>query len=146
MAIADRAFAPVLTMVMYHYMRPVSLAPAREMQGDGMVFGAHGDRRLWLGLTSHSELAADVAGLVAALGAIGPQIERGSCGYPFGSQTEMVRTAASAAGFRHGFTVVPHLWSQTDARLAIARLDTNDLPHRPDATDPWQARSTAAMP
>lgn len=122
----------------------LTLAEAREMQQAGMAFGGHGDRHLWHGLASPSELAAEVAGSVAALGAIGAQVEGGFYGYPFGSQTEAVRTAVSTAGFRLGFTVVPQLWSQTDDRLAIARLDTNDLPHRPDATDPWLARSTAA--
>ncbi len=120
------------------YLTP---AQAREMLGAGMGFGGHGDRHLWHGLASPTDLAAEVAGSIAALAAIGVSPQDSCYCYPFGSQTEAVRQSVAAAGFRAAFTVVPELWRPGSDLLQIARLDTNDLPHRPTAQDPWLMRA-----
>ncbi|TAG11683.1 MAG: hypothetical protein EAZ40_17000 [Rhodobacterales bacterium] len=116
------------------YLTP---AQAQEMLAAGMGFGGHGDRHLWHGLASPDDLAAEVAGSVAALAAIGVQPDGACYCYPFGSQTEAVRSSVAAAGFRAGFTVVPELWTPGSDPFQIARLDTNDLPHRPTAQNHW---------
>ena len=118
----------------------LTAAQAREMRAQGMEFGGHGDRHLWHGLASPEDLAAEVAGSVATLRAIGAPVQGSFYCYPFGSETEAVRKAIAAAGFSGGFTVVPDLWSPEADPLRIARLDTNDLPHRPDTGDLWLAR------
>lgn len=125
------------------YLTP---AEAREMLGAGMGFGGHGDRHLWHGLASPQDLAAEVAGSVAALGAIGLRPQDACHCYPFGSQTDAVRQSVAAAGFRAGFTVVPDLWTPGSDAFQIARLDTNDLPHRPTVQDPWLGRGMDARP
>lgn len=120
------------------YLTP---AQAREMLGAGMAFGGHGDRHLWHGLTSPQDLAAEVAGSVAALATIGVRPQDACYCYPFGSQTEAVRESVADAGFCAGFTVVPDLWAPGSDPFQIARLDTNDLPHRPTTQDPWLLRA-----
>ncbi len=119
----------------------LTTAQAREMLGAGMGFGGHGDRHLWHGLASPQDLAAEVAGSVAALTAIGAPVEGACYCYPDGSQTGAVRASVAAAGFGAGFTVVPDLWSPGADRFQIAQIDTNDLPHRPMPNDPWAAQA-----
>ncbi|NJS38702.1 MAG: polysaccharide deacetylase family protein [Rhodobacteraceae bacterium] len=124
------------------YLTP---AQAQEMLAAGMVFGGHGDRHLWHGLASPEDLAAEVAGSVAALAAIGVSPQSACYCYPFGSQTEAVRQSVADAGFRAGFTVVPELWLPGSDPFQITRLDTKDLPHRPMQEDPWLVRALDAQ-
>ncbi len=118
---------------------------AREMRAGGMEFGGHGDLHLWHGRATPNELVNEVEGAVAALSAIGAPVKDGYYCYPFGDQTVDVREAVQTAGFSVGFTVVPELWANNKDRLAIPRLDTNDLPHAPRSDCPWvvKARATA---
>ncbi len=118
------------------YLTP---AQAKEMLAAGMAFGGHGDRHLWHGLASPEDLAAEVAGSVAALRAIGAPVDGACYCYPYGSQTSAVRAQVAAAGFGAGFTVVPDLWAPGADPFQISRLDTNDLPHRKTPDDPWAA-------
>jgi peptidoglycan/xylan/chitin deacetylase (PgdA/CDA1 family) len=120
------------------YLTP---AEAREMLKAGMAFGGHGDRHLWHGLASPEDLAAEVAGSVAALTAIGAPVKGAAYCYPYGSQSAAVRESVAAAGFCAGFTVEPDLWTPGSDPFQVSRLDTNDLPHRPTPDDPWAARA-----
>jgi len=102
---------------------------AREMRAAGMEFGGHGSRHLWHGQCSPADLAAEVAGSVAALQAIGAPVRDGFYCYPFGSEGPAVRRAVGQAGFAHSFTTVPAVCDLAVADgLALPRLDTNDLP------------------
>ncbi len=110
----------------------LSPAQARAMRAGGMEFGGHGDRHLWHGECSAEDLAAEVAGSLAALAAVGAPARFYS--YPFGSEGPAVRAAVGAAGFAIGFTVEPAVCNPaTVDPLRIPRLDTNDLPHDPGA-------------
>jgi peptidoglycan/xylan/chitin deacetylase (PgdA/CDA1 family) len=113
---------------------------AHDMLSGGMAFGGHGDLHLWHDQTSPEQLAREVAGSAAAMNAIGAPVNGGAYCYPFGGQNDAVRDAVRAAGFSIGFTVVPALWSPSADHLQISRLDTNDLPHKPDPQCPWLAQ------
>lgn len=146
--IAAQLFARHVTVDPTGFAEDLYLSPveAREMLGAGMGFGGHGDRHLWHGLASPQDLAAEVAGSVAALTAIGCRPQDACYCYPYGSQTGAVRASVADAGFRAGFTVVPDLWSPGADLFQIARLDTNDLPQRPTAEDPWLIRAVEDRP
>lgn len=109
----------------------LSVEQAREMRSYGMEFGGHGDVHLWHGLASAEELTCEVTGAAQALQAIGAPVAGGFYSYPFGSVTQAVKAAISAAGFRVGFTVQPDLWVPGSDSLGVPRLDTNDLPRHP---------------
>lgn len=119
----------------------LTIEHAREMRAAGNEFGGHGANHLWHALASKEELAAEVAGSVKALEAIGAPVEGGFYCYPFGSHDQDVCRAVANAGFQIGFTVEPKLFPlESGDPLRISRLDTNDLPKSPMVRgDPWLA-------
>jgi peptidoglycan/xylan/chitin deacetylase (PgdA/CDA1 family) len=113
---------------------------AREMRAGGMEFGGHGNLHLWHGEATPDELAQEIGGACAALAAIGAPVQDGFYSYPFGSETDLVRTGISNAGFRIGFTVKPDVWATSADPLRVARLDTNDLPLQNRPNCQWLAK------
>ncbi len=129
--LAERMFRRHVTADVAGFAEALYLTPsqAMEMRAEGMEFGGHGDRHLWHGRCSAAELAAEVAGSVAALRAIGAPVAGGFYCYPFGSEGDAVVQAVAGAGFAIGFTVDPRVAdTATMQPLRIPRLDTNDLP------------------
>lgn len=142
-AISTALFVRHVTADAAGFAETLYLTPdqAREMIAGGMEFGGHGNRHLWHAKCPAPDLAAEVAGSVAALRAIGAPVSGAFYCYPFGNQDDRVTASVQKAGFAAGFTVEPHLSTPDRCDpFRIARLDTNDLPKSAQAEPTlWQA-------
>lgn len=98
------------------------------MKRSGMDFAVHGYDHYWLEKLSYPEIQKDITMSLEVLEGV---IDRNSWTmvYPYGSYSSEVLSYISNNGCKLGFTTEVRLADvQTDAPLALPRLDTNDFP------------------
>lgn len=100
------------------------------MSQAGMAFGSHGSRHVRLPLLDDETLADDLDRSLVFLRENGIDLTGGwSLCYPHGAQDARVRAAAATRGCVLGVTIEPRVATiGVDDRLALPRLDTNDVP------------------
>jgi peptidoglycan/xylan/chitin deacetylase (PgdA/CDA1 family) len=119
---------------------------AREMREAGMTIGAHGGRHLRLPTLSRDEQALEIDAALQVLDAVGlPRQNFAYCyanGEHDGDSIDLLR----ARGCRIALTTRPDLARiARDGLLTLPRIDTNDLPVRPDVEfNEWTRRAAAA--
>ncbi|ACK84789.1 polysaccharide deacetylase family protein [Methylorubrum extorquens] len=106
----------------------MSLDQMRVMARAGMHFGGHGDRHLWMSRATPAEKAAEVAGAVDLLDAIGVPHDRRTYCYPYGDFDEASIELLKAGGFQAAFTSHPDIAELGQHPVfELPRIDTNDL-------------------
>jgi len=108
----------------------VDAAQLVTMAQSGMTIGGHGWSHRRLDSLSVDVRADELRRSQAFLDSLGviPQ-DRRYLGYPHGSFDDVTILAARNAGFHAGLSGRQGLVSALDDNFALARLDTNDLPH-----------------
>jgi peptidoglycan/xylan/chitin deacetylase (PgdA/CDA1 family) len=119
---------------------------ARAMLAGGMTIGAHGDRHVRLPTLSRDEQAVEIDGALRVLDAVGPPRQNFVYCYANGAYNEDSLELLRARRCSLAVTTRPDL-AKLDAvdLLVLPRIDTNDLPVRPDAEpNEWTRRAAAA--
>lgn len=101
----------------------------RRMLDGGMHVGSHGSEHYWLGHLDRAQQEADVDAAIDFLDAL--QVPEGlfSFCYPYGSFNQTTLDILRSRNCKFGLTTVPGIAeANTEAALALSRLDTNDLP------------------
>jgi peptidoglycan/xylan/chitin deacetylase (PgdA/CDA1 family) len=99
------------------------------MRRHGMHIGSHGYTHAWLDSLSAGEQAVEIDCSLDFLKTFGIQRDNWTIGYPYGGFNDSLLEVARQHNCRLGFTVEPRIANlDTDDRLALPRLDTNDLP------------------
>ena len=122
-------------------------AQLAEMRAAGLAIGGHGARHVWLDSLAAAALRTEIDETRAFLDSLGVAPEGWSFSYPYGGHAATTREALRVAGCAAGFSVVPELVDLGACDpLALPRLDTNDLPLRPDAAPAdWTLRAAQTV-
>jgi peptidoglycan/xylan/chitin deacetylase (PgdA/CDA1 family) len=117
----------------------------RDLRGRGMTVGLHGDRHLRLTTLSVDAQAREIDGALRLLDAIGASRDRFAYCYANGDHDQRSIALLRDRGCAVAFTTHPDLVCLERAdRLALPRLDTNDLPTVGDAAaNNWTRRAAA---
>ena len=137
-AIADGLFRKYVSADMKEFVESLYLTPvqAREMIGDGMHFGSHGDRHIWFGHASEQEQQKDLENSLRLRSALGLREGEYSICYPYGSYSPTSLAQARAQGFTLGFTTRLDLnpLAPETSFLELARIDAGaDVPGKATA-------------
>jgi peptidoglycan/xylan/chitin deacetylase (PgdA/CDA1 family) len=109
------------------YVSPVQL---QEMIDAGMYVGSHGDRHLWLDQLDPEEQRNEVDRSLAFLAKIGAPTSSWIMCYPYGANSESLRSYLRMRDCVAGLTVRVAVASVgTDDPLLLPRVNTNDIPH-----------------
>jgi peptidoglycan/xylan/chitin deacetylase (PgdA/CDA1 family) len=99
------------------------------MRRHGMHIGSHGYTHAWLDSLSPAQQANEADRALDFLSRFGVRPDNWTMGYPYGGYNGSLLEVLRPRGCRLGFTVEPRIANlDTDDRLALPRLDTNDLP------------------
>jgi peptidoglycan/xylan/chitin deacetylase (PgdA/CDA1 family) len=111
----------------------------RCMHRHGMFIGSHGHTHCWLDSISPEEQEREIDLSRCFLRDLGVDTDNWVMCYPYGGYNEPLLAILRRKGCRLGLTVNVGLADlRTEDPLAISRLDTNDLPKRPDgASGAW---------
>jgi len=119
---------------------------AREMRGGGMTIGAHGDRHVRLSTLAPDGQALEIDGALRVLDAVGAGRRRFAYCYANGDHDEHSVELLRARECRVALTTRPALARlERDELFTLPRIDTNDLPVRPDV-EPHEWTSRAGDP
>lgn len=106
----------------------------RCMQRHGMHIGSHGHDHLWLDALDPADQEREVRASIDFLRALGCDLDAWTMGYPYGGFDASLLTILERHGCRLGLsTEVAIADLDHHAPLTLPRIDTNDLPSRPDA-------------
>jgi peptidoglycan/xylan/chitin deacetylase (PgdA/CDA1 family) len=109
----------------------LSLTELRELKKQGMHVGNHTVNHPWLGYVDPSEAISEISrceDLLVAEGLMDESFK--TIAFPFGNSSPHVIEYLETANYGYAFsTVVAEFDPETDHRLGVPRLDTNDLPH-----------------
>lgn len=95
----------------------------------GMHIGSHGYTHAWLNHITPEAQAEEIDQSLAFLGRLGVNSNGWTICYPYGGFNESVLQIAGSRRCSLGFTVEPRVADLgIDDRLALPRVDTNDLP------------------
>ena len=116
-----------VTLVGELYM---SMEQAQLMVANGMYFGSHGSRHIWLNQTDRPAIEADVDESIQFLSQLGmPTNDQWVMCYPYGGYNDLVRDVVRTRGATVGFTTEVRTANlETDDPLILPRYDTNDFP------------------
>ena len=99
------------------------------MRRHGMHIGSHGYTHAWLDSLTPEQQVDEADRALHFLSRFGVRPDNWTMGYPYGGYNESLLDVLRPRGCRLGFTVEPRIANlNTDDRLALPRLDTNDLP------------------
>lgn len=112
----------------------VDLDQLRRMRRSGMFVGSHGHAHLWLNAIDRKAQEKEIDLGLDFLRRIDPQMERWAMCYPYGGYDASLVEVLRSRGCALGLTVEVEIADLArHDRLLLPRLDTNDLPHDPDA-------------
>jgi peptidoglycan/xylan/chitin deacetylase (PgdA/CDA1 family) len=123
----------------------LSLEQLRCMRRHGMHVGSHSHDHLWLDTLTETEQRRQVVASVDFLRVVGCDLDAWTMCYPYGGFDASLLAILGDHGCRLGLTTELAL-ADLDAhhRLTLPRIDTNDLPDRPDAEPvAWTLRAGA---
>jgi len=101
----------------------------KEMIGAGMHFGSHGFGHYWLASLSHKQQEVDIKKSLNFLKKIGVDLNNWTMCYPYGSYNNDTISILKNNRCKLAFTTkVSIAQIDSDDRLEVPRLDTNDLP------------------
>lgn len=106
----------------------ISRKQIKEMLGNGMHIGSHSHNHEWLGSKTKTTQRIELNKSVDFLYSLGIDTNNLSICYPYGSYNQDTISIAKDIGFKVGFSTVPGVADLDADFLALARLDTNDLP------------------
>lgn len=107
----------------------MSLEQIDCMRRHGMHIGSHGYAHLWLNSLTPAQQIDEADRALHFLTRFGVQPGNWTIGYPYGGYNPSLLDVLRPRGCRLGFTVEPRIANlDTDDRLTLPRLDTNDLP------------------
>ena len=122
----EKAFASEL------YMNADQL---RELHAAGMFIGSHGDQHLWLNTLSLDEQRREIDEGLDFLAELGVSTRDWVMCYPYGGYNDSLLTLLREKQCALGLTIDVGLADiSLDDPLLLPRLDTNDVPHTPEAT------------
>ncbi len=99
------------------------------MRRHGMHIGSHGYTHAWLDSLTPTQQVDEADRALEFLSRFGVRPDNWTMGYPYGGYNESLLDVLRPRGCRLGFTVEPRIANlDTDDRLALPRVDTNDLP------------------
>ena len=108
----------------------MSLDELACLRRNGMHVGSHGYSHAWLNHLSPLEQASEIDESLKFLKRLGVREDAWSMCYPYGGQNASLLEILRQRGCRAGFGVEPRVADlETDERLVLPRLDTNDLPN-----------------
>ncbi|WP_228940120.1 MULTISPECIES: polysaccharide deacetylase family protein [Photorhabdus] len=110
-----------------------------HMINDGMHVGAHGYDHYWWNKLTDSELNQEIELSLHFLNTIGADNQNWTACYPYGSSSDNVVNKLGKMGCKIAFTTQVDIANiNSNHRLLIPRLDTNDLPkHRDAKNNKW---------
>lgn len=101
----------------------------REMMDGGMHIGCHGYNHYWWNRLDEISLEREIDLSMSFLNGIGADMRNWTAAYPYGSHSKGVENILHKKGCRLAFTTVVGIADAISAgRLAMSRLDTNDIP------------------
>ena len=108
------------------YMSSDQIAAMRQ---NGMHIGCHGYSHAWLNHLSSEAQIVEIEQSLKFLLSVGVNTERWTICYPFGGVNDSLLQILRARGCAAGFGVEARIADlNTDDRLVLPRIDTNDLP------------------
>jgi peptidoglycan/xylan/chitin deacetylase (PgdA/CDA1 family) len=112
----------------------LDLDQLRCMRHGGMHIGSHGYSHVWLNTVDHHAQEREVLRSLEFLKMVDPGLNRWVMCYPYGgydaTTLDVVRKHGGVAGLSVDVGIAD---LETGDPLVLPRLDTNDLPHHPDA-------------
>ncbi|MGB6193621.1 MAG: polysaccharide deacetylase family protein [Terracidiphilus sp.] len=107
----------------------MSLEQIDCMRRHGMHIGSHGYAHAWLDSLTPAQQVDETDRALHFLNRFGVRPDNWTIGYPYGGYNQSLLDVLRPRGCQLGFTVEPRMANlDTDDRLALPRLDTNDLP------------------
>lgn len=107
----------------------MSLEQIDCMRRHGMHIGSHGYAHAWLDSLTPAQQVDETDRALHFLSRFGVRPDNWTIGYPYGGYNQSLLDVLRPRGCQLGFTVEPRMANlDTDDRLALPRLDTNDLP------------------
>lgn len=107
----------------------MSLEQIDCMRRHGMHIGSHGYAHLWLDSLTPAQQVDETDRALHFLSRFGVAPGNWTIGYPYGGYNQSLLDVLRPRGCQLGFAVEPRIANlDTDDRLALPRLDTNDLP------------------
>ncbi len=121
----------------------LSIDQLRCMLHHGMCMGSHGYSHCWLNTLDATAQEREIDLSLRFLQAVGCDTGDWVMCYPYGGYNESLLSVVRRKGCGLGFsTEVAIANLRTDNPLTLPRLDTNDLPKRPDAEpSPWTTKA-----
>ena len=135
-AIVDELFREFVTADEGAFARElyVSLEQLQCMWRHGMHVGGHGHDHVWLDTLDHAGQTREVRGSMELLRRVGCDLLDWTIAYPYGGFDASLTSILAASGCTVGFTTELAVADLGVHRaLELPRIDTNDLPVRPDA-------------
>ena len=124
----------------------MSLEQLQCMQRHGMHIGSHSYEHAWLDTLDPSAQEREVRASLDFLRGIGADLDHWTMCYPYGAYDASLLSTLKRLGCSVGLTTDVRVADlEVDAALTLPRIDTNDLPDRPEAppslaaTDPGSA-------
>jgi peptidoglycan/xylan/chitin deacetylase (PgdA/CDA1 family) len=107
----------------------MSVDQLRCLRRHGMYIGGHGDTHCWMDRCDADTQRQEIRRSLDFLGEIGTSTDRWIMCYPYGAHDETLRRLLRKHGCVAGLATGPDIADlESDDPLALARLDTNDLP------------------
>jgi peptidoglycan/xylan/chitin deacetylase (PgdA/CDA1 family) len=147
-ALVDRFFRKYVTQdeAAFAAQLYASVDELREMRAEGMYIGCHGYSHVWFDHLLDEDLEGELARSLGFLADAGLGAEPWVICYPYGGYDARLRPLMLRFRYSAGLLARPGIADLScDHSLELPRLDTNDLPQRPE-TEPaaWTRRVVEA--